>query len=750
MPMEDLVTDPSLGSGELDMAPALTMGQPVVDADGYMDRAGGIISGAPTIRMDSTFEDLFPPLELTKDQKSSIGTWFEKDLRSCLRNINNHKSKWATYRAVYMMEYVEKFYPDMGQGANYSSGLLCEKILEGMDRVRKGVFKSPPYFIPDSKSTGTDANVDFDNRATWAFQTILAKDIDVMDAIGDEGVFEFLIDGSCIVEADTVFERVPQKTLKVYTNMDDLSMDENKVINKGDLERAYAELEATGITRVLVEADVVTKNGLQIFRVDKVDHLVPCGVYSDKDMRFRARRMYLTGADLKLLASEEVGWYDKDAVEKVLGERSKKAVLEKMSRGKDGKSSQEELRSMEDNYDLMYPYRQELDLTSSDGTPYEGTFAVYRVTCKFGYATPSDPKGKIPKYCAIDYSPEGKVILRAVAYPHFKERPNWFHIKLGFAPKSYYGFGWGARLLQDDFLESNAVDLFLDSAALATFNPFMCKHPEAGGIYPFPAGYGPAKIGYANDMNDWKQVDVHPPNALLLSILLPLTQNRAANRTSITSLIQGRTESSDPRSPAQKTAMLLNEASVGIENMIDDWNKGWTSMANFIWDAVYEIAMFVKSKDGNLRDIFSGVIIDDTKEPAPDMRLCENRILFSELKRELVWISQASAVNLNKELKMKKFLEMFQFFVPLLDKMSQFAPDAFKKYFIRWMNRAAEVSELPSISYLIPREEELLMVPNDQLMQTMLSTAENLRGGRGSTGSRLELGAMQGGASGNA
>ena len=436
--------------------------QPITTMTDAIPNQEGVMGSSPEVSRGVTiFEDYFPPLDLTDDDKQSIATWFDQDLRSCVKHVRTMREKWAIYRATFMLEYVEKFYPDMGLGAPYSSGLLCEKVLEGMDRMKRAVWGAYPLYGPDLKTSGTDLDISFVHRAQWCLHTVLTQHLDIETAVGNASMFDFVCDGSLILEVDNMYEKIPQRTLKTYDKIEDLTADEDKAIDKAHFEQAIADLTVNGIAKMLVEEETVIENGMRIFRVDKSDHLIPEGVEDDSDMRFRARRMYLTKSDLNLLCSDDVNWYDKDAVEKVVGTRNTARAFN--GRAKEP-AEMEALNRALDNYDLSYHWQEEESLTSGAlDQPYEETFAVYRTLCKFGYKTSKDPKGRIPKYVLIDYSPEGRAILRAVTFPHFKEKPNYFHLKLGYAPKSYYGFGFGARCFPDDQMESNAVSLYLES-----------------------------------------------------------------------------------------------------------------------------------------------------------------------------------------------------------------------------------------------------------------------------------------------
>ena len=93
-----------------------------------------------------TFEDYFPQIDLDDDEKVSLAQWFERDLRSCVKNVNSHRLEWAKYRAVYLLEYIEKFYPDMGH--------TMERIYPQNSEVRFVDIKAEGYFQVGINITG--------------------------------------------------------------------------------------------------------------------------------------------------------------------------------------------------------------------------------------------------------------------------------------------------------------------------------------------------------------------------------------------------------------------------------------------------------------------------------------------------------------------------------------------------------------------------------------------------------------------
>lgn len=676
------------------------------------------------LQVDMSFEDYFPSIELTDTEKDNITAWLKKDLASCVRNVNKHKEEWALWRAVYALEYMDRLLPDIGIDSDYCSGLLTEKVLEAMDRMKRAVFGVNPMFIVNSELSRKRVSVEFTNRAEWVMENLLVKRLKLKSRLRDELMFDYVMDGSAILEADTMFTKTSARSFKTYTTLEEFEMDADRVVDKGVVDEARVSLVNGVPVRLLVESDVMEDDGVTVYRVNKSDHLIPPNIYSDDDVQFRGRRLYLSKADLLMMSESDVGWYDRDDVDKIID-----AKTLRMTPTKEGSVVKLNETTEDDTYMLRYGE----DLNEGHTYPYSEFFSVYRVTCKYGYKTGSDPKGRIPKFCVFDYSPEGNVLLRASVYPHLVEQKNWFHMKLGYLPNSYYGFGFGKRVYGDDRLESNSITLFFESSVMAGFSPMITKDPETGGRFPFPTGFGPAKVGYANEVGDVQMLRQSPPVPYLVSVLSPMLRNRSENKTGITALVQGRAESSDPRSPAAKTQMLLNEASISLDMMVSDWNNtGWNSLANYMWGAMYEVSSYligVKNADS----AFGGLVVKELPENP------EGVLSLSELTYDLLWESQASSDVLNKEYRKSSFLQMFQFFVPLLEKMATSNPEQFRVYFMRWMTYAARVFDVPGAKQLLPMLEDMPNVENGAMVNILRGLSQNIRANRNSMG--LELGA---------
>jgi hypothetical protein len=552
--------------------------------------------------------------------------------------------------------------------------------------------------------------------------------------LGNEALFEFGIDGSLIVEPDIFFKIVPNRTIKTYISEEDLDKDADKVMDPTLLDDLYSRLAQRLPVRVVVEEEYDENQGLQMGIVPKIDHLIPPGVFRDSDLRFRARRLYMTQSDLEVMASPSVNWYKREDVDKVLGFRNTgitSALRNDEIHGYDRMKPEGSLTSWVGfNWDSASSYAGMADAYSA--LPYKDLYPIYRILFKYGYATRADKEGLIPKWVVCDYEFDSETILRARVYPHLHNLLPWIHFKLGFRPESYYGYGMGPLLADEDVRQSNILNLCMDSSAMASFPPYVCKHPEEGGITPFPMGMAPGMTGWIRNIGDFQALQIPTPSEALVSRLYPISDKNAESRSSITSYSMGQEATSDPRSPARKTELLLGQAQIGMDSMINDFNDGLNDLVIIIQKSLYEIGLIRGTEnleDTPLRNIVSG---DPTQ-------IGGTQVILDELNLDIVWESGASSLAINPEYRKAAFLRQFSFFAPLLQQLGPqegMPPELvaqraqlFIKYFHRWMIQAARELELRNMEWLIPTAEELNIEGVEQAlggMQEMLKTGETV------------------------
>ena len=104
------------------------------------------------------WEDIFPPLDIS-DVEKTLKDWFDNDLKRCVDHVSSYIPNWDKWREIYSMSQISQMYPEISR-ANFSSGLLCEKMIELMDRLKRGIYISTPLFTVDMESSDV-TDIDF-------------------------------------------------------------------------------------------------------------------------------------------------------------------------------------------------------------------------------------------------------------------------------------------------------------------------------------------------------------------------------------------------------------------------------------------------------------------------------------------------------------------------------------------------------------------------------------------------------------
>ena len=667
---------------------------------------------SPTIQPSGTgvplvMDDVFPELDV-RGMEDELNEWFENDIMRCIQFVDKHKGAWARWNDLYDLMLSSDVYADIGGRSDYPSGLLCEKTIEATDRLMRAVYAPDPIFAVHESMTGEEDMETILRLEKW-FNYYCRNKLDIEKSLGKRAFLDFILYGSCVVEPDLMFKVVPQRTVKTYRTSEELQEDEHLVTDVESLNEKYDQLDRGIPVRVVVEREDVEEMGLNLFIVDLEDHLIPPNVYADDEIRFRGNRLYYTESDLNVLCSDSVGFYRKSDVDKVFGAR-----VADMQRIRDGHHPQRYSHMRSDaGVAPGYEWYDAQSYGDKAKLPYENVFIVMRIYAKYAYPTKRDPRGVIPKWTVFEWEPASKTILRSRTYPHFDERLPWVHFRMGYSPKSYYGFGFGALLEQEDSRQTSIMNLYLDAESNAAFPPYLVRSPESDGDTPFRMGMGPGQVGYVqNPTMDFKQVDLRGPGQGLLGQMLPISNTLASNRTGITSYTQGQSESTDPRSPARKTEMLLGQAQLSLESIIRDWNLGFEELAQHVWASVYENTI-IRGEDRDSRIVPSA----GKEEEVVDSPMAT--VTLDDLERPVRWTSQASAGVVNPQARKSDFINKFSFFMPLIQQMWQIDPEVGARYFIRWLTVAAVELELRGKKYLIPTEEEVLRMQPEAMQKTM-------------------------------
>lgn len=149
-------------------------------------------------------------------------------------------------------------------------------------------------------------------------------------------------------------------------------------------------------------------------------------------------------------------------------------------------------------------------------------------------------------------------------------------------------------------------------------------------------------------------------------------------------------------------------------------------MARFVWRSMYENAVYAITN--NYEGEFLGR--DVVARTAEEVGNSENKVTVDELKLDLYWASMASTSMLNPDVRAERFMRLFGFFVPLLRELSKYKPTEYMKYFLRWMNRAAQEMDVPGIKYLIPTMADMSGIPAEGLQNAMEGIVRSVGSGQ--------------------
>lgn len=665
------------------------------------------------------FEDIFPPLDIDvtgpngKSLRETLESRFRSEIKICLRHVNPMIHLWDLWKNLYDLDIIEYRYSEIGGSSDFPSGLLCEKAIEARDRFKRALMTPHPMTAIDDKASGMDDS-DLIRRMERFMDYVIRYDLHLPDLIAEEGLYDFIVDGDMILEVDTSYQLITRKDIKWYTTLEALEEDEPFVIDRSVLEDAYAKLQQGVPVVLVVEKQGTGTSGLDVFVVDKRNHLVPPGIYQDENLRFRARRMFFTKSDLLMLSMKSVNWYQRSLVDRVLNRRS--TILSDLAEGVTPKY--EEMQDQQPGINLGFNWSNARDeLMDRGDLPYKEVFPVYRIFTRFGYKTSQDPEGLIPKNCIFDWEPDSGTILRARVSPSTEENFPWFHFKLGYRKRSYYGYGYGSLLYEEDVRQSNILNLGLDSSAMASFPPYLSVHPTHGGIIPFRGGMGPGQVGWVRQVGDFKVLEIPNPSEALLGRMYGISMRNAENRTGVTSYVMGHPESTDPRAPAEKARMLLGQAQISMDSALDDWARQWNRLVPHVQTSMRNL-LLVMGVDTHPLVLEASSIEEDIIGTA--------KVSLEELGKDFVWVSQASAVVINPEVRKLTALRNYTFLVPIVQKLVMVDPQTYSPYLVNLIYYLAEELEIPQLRQLLP-PKEMIVERAPEILDALSAQVEIIR-----------------------
>lgn len=185
-----------------------------------------------------------------------------------------------------------------------------------------------------------------------------------------------------------------------------------------------------------------------------------------------------------------------------------------------------------------------------------------------------EEKGKFKRY-VITYEDRTDVILRAIQYPY--EHGKIYYIPYYIKPKddNFYGYGYAERLYNSQKLLNNTFNNIMHEASLRT-NPPMAISDFTDRIVN--TEWGPGAKYPENKPNSVRPLELKFGGNMQIE-LVKILQTFIEAESGISRGMSGQANPLDPNAPAAKTAMLLRESNIRIEDIIIELQKSNAELA---------------------------------------------------------------------------------------------------------------------------------------------------------------------------
>ena len=357
------------------------------------------------------------------------------------------------------------------------------------------------------------------------------------------------LQGAAVVKVPFVRE-IEYKTFKeaYQPNLEDIARFEKsyarQILNRQSMEyKRYQELRRGTPIVVEVEEEVVTEHRVAPYRVPLDKFFARLTIKDLRKHRVIAERMDYSWVDIR--SRQATGYYDSDAVD--------------------------ELKSR---------YDTEVQGSGAVDKPYDKRdYAVYESIVKLDL----EDEGKYKRYI-ITFDEDTKIILRAVHYPSNHGLVHYVVYNAIPRDDSWLGYSMYERLKDT----SEVLNAFVN----ATINEFTLKHKRII-----------LTDGKASELGRKTIDDLSVLQFEKGSQFVPMSfQTVAGDRISFMSYIQtlgelisgvsaglmsGRETPGDPRAPASKTAMKLQESNARVEDIVMNLQKGDEALAEQV-DKLYQ------------------------------------------------------------------------------------------------------------------------------------------------------------------
>ena len=492
--------------------------------------------------------------DLSPDELRKLGDWVHDHYTEITTQMGPTLTRFANERAQHEGKMPGADYPYPGAfRVNYP--VTKKKVRELSNRLKQAYLDSDPIWALDTEAELLEIAQQMESAIDQAVRNHLDADEDFSQAI-----FESALHGMGALAVGWLYQEDVQRDVEAYRGFDGLTQE-----SLADLQRFEAtypnwkdEPEARKLHAKIAgghDTAVEVSYTAPIHNRPNFEHIPAenLRVYPDVDGYEGLRQTpvygYLreyTQDQLVQLARDEVIW--EDALETVIGKR---AEIEKKER------------------------------SAVDDTE---TYEVFIATVR--YALPGDTR---PATYKVWWEVDSRTILRVRPFPWWLSQPDLIPLYVRLEDVGFFkrGLAWD---LTDDHVVSNVLlNLFLNAVDMANSMRWKVKKNSLAERYLLLRKWSPhLPMPYATDPDE--AIPNQVSMAHLPSIVqgFELIRRNADENTQTSSLQSGRESPTDPRAPAAKTALLLQQVEPNLKEHLRSMEPGFRAIGKWVLWLYYQ------------------------------------------------------------------------------------------------------------------------------------------------------------------
>lgn len=276
-----------------------------------------------------------------------------------------------------------------------------------------------------------------------------------------------------------------------------------------------------------------------------------------------------------------------------------------------------------------------------------------------------DDDGVDEKYLAV-YHPLSKKLLMYLHYPYLHDKDCFVALRLKKRPNRFLGRGLPQMLEDINFEINTQHNQRIDSRTITTVPTFKAKATAKTKFDPTRADqrFIPGRVFYLDNFDDVAQFDIRPTDMGESLQEESTLMSMADQQTGSGQLRSGQETKQDPRAPAAKVSMLLNQSNVRLDDYFEELagsapdNEGFNAIGEQILELYYQFFDDDMAKLPMLKPNLQPELDDNNKPKTVTMKR-EDFLLRNRMKVQMAKISTLH----NPDAMLMRYMQLFSLLI---------------------------------------------------------------------------------------